>query len=136
VEHRVSGYLWIEPESSLRSVLYSLKDLDKRFDSLPNQPLAYRQSYLVVEYIAREYGEEALTQVITDIGRSIPFSSAVQRATGRKMEPLYAEWLDWVHRNLEELESSSGSPLRRQERVHEGSKFAGCEVREEGLGCG
>lgn len=40
IEYQVSGYLWIEQDSTLRQKLYSLDELEKRFDRLSNQPLA------------------------------------------------------------------------------------------------
>lgn len=104
VEHRVTGFLWIESSSSLDQELYSMADLRDRFDGLENQPLAYRQSYLLVEYMVETYGEERLEQLISTLGEGVPFDRAVDQTYGKSMEQIYKDWKTWVADNLDRLE--------------------------------
>lgn len=104
VERKVTGFLWIEASSSLDQELYSLGDLRDRFDTLKNQPLAYRQSYLLVEYMVEEYGEEQLTRLIHLLAEGTLFDQAVERAYGTSMEQIYTGWKSWVAENQERLE--------------------------------
>ncbi|MFZ5823746.1 MAG: peptidase MA family metallohydrolase [Bacillota bacterium] len=104
VERKVTGFLWIEPSSTLNQSLYTLEDLRNRFDQLQNQPLAYRQSYLLVEYMVETYGEEPLTRLIQSLGKGVPFDRAVQETYGRTVNEIYSSWLDWVEANFDRLE--------------------------------
>lgn len=105
VEYRISGYLWLERESSLRQPLYTLTDLERRFDSLSNQPLAYRQSYLIVKLMHDRRGNEGLSQLMRLLADGTEFKDAIKRVYGRTMEQLFDEWLGWVQTNIEELEA-------------------------------
>jgi hypothetical protein len=106
VEYRITGYLWIESDSSLDQELYTLDDLENRFDSLQNQPLAYRESFLLVDYIAKQYGEEALTDLVNQLGAGTKFGTAVQQAVGESMPALYSDWTEWVQHHLKELDAA------------------------------
>lgn len=107
VEHRVTGYLWIEPMSTLRQPLYSLADLDQRFDRLENQPLAYRQSFLLVDYVATTYGDEGLSELIGQLSDGRSFAKAVERVLGISTEQLYARCSLWIDDHLEELDAAN-----------------------------
>lgn len=104
VEERVSGFLWIEPESSLHQGLYSLEDLQNRFDHLENEPLAYRQSYLLVEYLVSEYGEEQLVSLLQQLADGVNFDEALKRVVGITPDQLEADWLGWVADRLPQSE--------------------------------
>lgn len=105
VEYKVTGYLWIESRSTLKQELYSLDDLQNRFDHLRNQPLAYRQSFLMVDYMARRYGEDGLKHLVALLGQGVDFPVAVQKAFGVSIAELHTDWLVWVKDNLDQLES-------------------------------
>ncbi|WP_374712008.1 peptidase MA family metallohydrolase [Symbiobacterium terraclitae] len=98
VEEQATGYLWLEPGASLDQALYTLEDLAARFDALPNQALAYRQSYLLVSYIAERWGEGALAGLIARLGEGVPFERAVQLSLDRGMPEVYRDWLASVPR--------------------------------------
>jgi len=105
VERKATGYLWIEKSSTLKQELYSLADLRDRFDSLSNQPLAYRQSYLLVQYMAESGGEESLSSLIEQLSAGVQFEHAVEAVYGRSPDQLHAEWLTWAEENLDRLEA-------------------------------
>lgn len=107
VEYQLTGYLWIEADSSLDQNLYSLEELEQQFDQLDNQPLAYRQSFLMVDYFARNFGDHALSDLIQHLGRGKRFRPAVEEVTGDTMDQIYMDWLDWVDEHLEDLEAAS-----------------------------
>lgn len=105
VEYQVSGYLWLEASSSLKQPLYSKDDLDRRFDRLQNQPLAYRQSYLLVEYIARKFGQRALDEVVALLAKGVPFNNAMALSTGLSLDALFARFEVWVREHRTSLDS-------------------------------
>lgn len=104
VEYQISGYLWIEPESSLRQPLFTFTELDKQFDKLSNQPLAYRQVYLLVDYMAKQQGEDGLERLVQSLGRGVAFNTAVESIYGSSASDLFYGWEQWVQANLDQLE--------------------------------
>lgn len=107
VEYKITGYLWLESESTLRQHLYTLDDLESNFDDLRNQPLAYRQSYLLVDFIAKRYGEQALSDLVSRLGTGTSFKRAVEEVTGRSLGGVYDQWHTWVLENLDALDEAS-----------------------------
>jgi len=104
VEYQISGYLWLESQSSLRQPLYTLSELDKSFNQLANQPLAYRQSYLLIDYMQRAHGEMALASLIERLGQGAGFRQAVLAAYGLSMEEIFLAGQDWIFENVDDLD--------------------------------
>lgn len=107
VEYNQTGYLWIEPQSSLRQELYSYDDLQRRFDQLTNQPLAYRESYLLVAYLVEQFGRDHLQNLVDRLAQGESFDEAIHAETGRRPAAFYEEWCQWVQVNLDMLEAAS-----------------------------
>lgn len=107
IEYQVTGYRWLEPQSTLRQPLYGYDDLYRRFDRLSNPALAYRQSYLMVDFLVEEFGAESLTRLVGHLGRGMDFARALQTETGLEPEAFYEEWWHWVQRHLDRLEAAS-----------------------------
>jgi hypothetical protein len=103
VEHRVTGYLWIEDSSKLDQKLYTMDDLNSRFDSLPNQALAYRESYLIVDYIAQTQGDQGIADLVQKLQAGHSFTSSLQQVTGHSESALYDQWFQWVQQHLSAL---------------------------------
>lgn len=112
VEERTTGYVWPEAAAaSLEPPLYTLAELTRRFDDLPDRPRAYRQSHLLVAHLAEVYGRSGLTGLIALLGEGMPFDRAVEAALGRSMELIYADWLDQA-----DGRSAQGRNVRLSER--------------------
>ncbi len=77
-EYKLTGFEFNDSYGSLRQTLYSMKDLTIDFDDLPNQSLAYRQSFAAVRYIVHHSGEKALFDLIKELGRGSDFNKAMQ----------------------------------------------------------
>lgn len=107
IEYQITGFLWLEEESTLRQRLYTLRELESGFDRLPNQALAYRQSYLLVDYMAETYGEEMLTQLIERLAAGDEFATAIHKVTGASLQSIRDDWAQWVESNLDELDLDS-----------------------------
>lgn len=104
VEYRITGYLWLESNSSLDQDLYTYKDLDQSYDRLSNQPLAYRESYLMIDYLNTTYGSAHMSQLIETLGSGVPFNVAVERTYGKPVDQLFSDCLRWVHTHADELD--------------------------------
>ncbi|HZK25538.1 MAG TPA: hypothetical protein VFC74_09180 [Oscillospiraceae bacterium] len=95
VEFQVLGYEWLEAGSSLANPLYSLQELTRQFDHLPNQALAYRQSLSMVSFLAAR-GDTGLNRLITLLGQGKHFDAAVAQVYGLRPEALMTAWQHWI----------------------------------------
>jgi hypothetical protein len=103
VEYKSTGYLWLESRSDLTQHLYTLTDLEERFEGLSNQPLAYRQSYLIIDYLVKMHGERRLAELVGRLSRGVAFRSAVEQTYGASMPEIFSAWHHWVERSMQEL---------------------------------
>jgi hypothetical protein len=62
---------------------------------------------MLVDFIAQQYGEETLGDLIHRLGTGTPFKRAVQEATGDTVDGLYDQWHAWVLDNLDTLDEAS-----------------------------
>ncbi len=95
-EYRLTGFVWVEPESNLKQPLYTLEELEEQFVRLPNQSLAYRQAFTLVCFLAESYGDEALRQLVARLGEGKPMPEALQLVTGIDYGDLELRWLEWL----------------------------------------
>ncbi|EEG76949.1 peptidase MA family metallohydrolase [Dethiobacter alkaliphilus] len=95
VEYQVLGYEWLEAGSSLANTLYSLDELDKGFDELPNQALAYRQGLSMVTYMEHLKGVDGLNRFIDVLGEQTPFYQALKQVYGLDREEFINGWQKW-----------------------------------------
>ncbi|HLO02779.1 MAG TPA: hypothetical protein VK191_06715 [Symbiobacteriaceae bacterium] len=99
VEERVTGYVWLEPTSRISQDLYEYEELNLTFQTLSNQPLAYRQSYLFLRWLAERNGEQAVEQMIQGLAHGDSFPEAFASTYGRPPERLFSEWQEWALAN-------------------------------------
>ncbi len=100
-EYRLTGFRFNDPEGDLRQDLYPLEKMDKDFDSLSNQSLAYRQSLYAVEYIIEVYGKEKLHRIINDLYRGRSFTGSLEKNLGLGLNEFERDWHYWLSQNLE-----------------------------------
>lgn len=96
VEYRVNHYEWITAGNRLDSNMYTMEQLDKQFDDLPNQALAYRESLAAVRYIAEVYGEDKLLEVITDLKSGDSLEKAINKSIGLDYADFEHAWQQWA----------------------------------------
>lgn len=106
LEYHRTGYRWLEHESTLRQRLYRLSELDQRFDRLPNQALAYRQSHLLVDHLVDRCGEAGLRRLLARLSARQAFPRALEGACGFGPEPLERSWRQWVQAHLDDLDAA------------------------------
>lgn len=68
VEKQITGYELPGPDPGEISAWYSLEELDKTFDHLPDQTLAYRQSMVMVGRLLDKIGWEGIRQLLELLG--------------------------------------------------------------------
>jgi hypothetical protein len=104
VEERVTGYLWLEPNPRLSQNLYTYSQLNSSFQDLPNQPLAYRQSYLFLHWLGEQNGQSAVEGLIRRLAKGEAFALAFASNYGALPEQLFGEWQDWAVAHAAELD--------------------------------
>ena len=82
-------------EKGLEQVFYSLQRMDRGFDDLPDQALAYRESLSAVEYINTVYGREALKEIITGLGEGRKMSQCIENVLGVDSTTFEQNWRIW-----------------------------------------
>ncbi|MDU4961016.1 MAG: peptidase MA family metallohydrolase [Sporomusaceae bacterium] len=95
-EYRINGYEWLTRTNSLSGQLYSIDDLDRRFDELPNQSLAYRQSFAAVRYIAEVHGEDALRSITGQLRDGRSFKQAITVVLAMSYADYDQSWRQWA----------------------------------------
>ncbi|EGK10353.1 hypothetical protein HMPREF9374_2474 [Desmospora sp. 8437] len=93
VEYRELGYQWVVPANDLsRHPLYEYRELADRFQQLPNQALAYRQSFLWLRWMVEAHGDSSLDRLHHRLSRGIPFDSAWKQVFGSSPGESFEEW--------------------------------------------
>lgn len=96
-EYKMTGFVlsWQEADWEQQE-LYLFSDMDRNFDALPNQTLAYRQSLAAVEYIVEVYGEVGLNNIIGSLAQGYNFNQALERSLGLDLENFELKWRQWL----------------------------------------
>lgn len=99
-EHKLTGFVFDDPDGSLDQPLYPLKDMDQGFDDLPNQALAYRESYATVCYLVDHYGTDKLNQILSNLAHGDDMDQAFKQAIGVNLTQFEQNWLAWLKQNM------------------------------------
>jgi len=91
-EYRLTGFRFDLPQGTLKQPLYPLADMDREFDRLPNQALAYRESLSAVEYMYRVYGTQRVHKILQQLGEGRSINEALYNVTGLRLEQFEQRW--------------------------------------------
>lgn len=69
-----------------RNNWYDLRDMDRDFDSLPSQSLAYSQSLVMVQWLVDEYGYADLNAILNQLGNGKTLNQAFQIVIGKTLD--------------------------------------------------
>lgn len=97
VEYRITGFEWRTPANALSGTLYTQAELDANFDDLPNQSLAYRQSFAAVRYIAEAHGDAALQQIIAKLRSGVKLEAAIKAVLNMNYREYETAWRSWAN---------------------------------------
>lgn len=96
VERAVTGYVFPPAAAEAEGKWFPLADLDRDFDNLGDQALAYRQSLLLLDYLCQEYGAAAPEALLEALGRGRTLNQAVRDVTGKTVAALEAGFRTWA----------------------------------------
>jgi hypothetical protein len=93
IEQRLTGFVFEPPDSFTGWYPFSALE---RFDSLPDQQLAYYQSLLMVRYLYQQGGETMMSEILSDLAGGFSFTQVVNRNLGFNRCEFEANWRQWV----------------------------------------
>lgn len=95
VEREVTGFVLPE-ETILGNYWYSLESMDDKFDLLPNQNLAYRQSLLVIDYLVEQKGFDVVLELLDLLAQGKNISDALEGTVGQNLQSFEASFRQWA----------------------------------------
>lgn len=91
MERRLTGFKFDPPAGFLNYYPFSaLND----FDSLPDQHLAYHQSYLMVRYLLQHGDDAKVKKLLAELGRGRSFASALEQTMGYGVSEFESRFLN------------------------------------------
>ncbi|KNZ69243.1 hypothetical protein Tfer_2189 [Thermincola ferriacetica] len=79
--------------------LYPLNVMDRQFDALADQSLAYRQSYEAVRYIVEKHGESKLWEILVRLSMGETINQSFEHALDMNLDEFQSEFADWLKSN-------------------------------------
>ncbi|WP_051273398.1 peptidase MA family metallohydrolase [Desulfotruncus alcoholivorax] len=95
-EYKITGFIFDDQAGISEQELYPLKKMDRNFDSLPDQSLAYRQSLNAIQFIVAVYGENGLHKIINSLAQGNSFNGSLKQALGLDLGQFEKEWHYWL----------------------------------------
>jgi hypothetical protein len=101
-EWRITGFVWIEDGGRrLLDSRYGLDALTGRFDSLPDQALAYRESLLLTAFLDELAAESGgVRGIMASLAARPDFWGAIEDRTGLKRKAIEAAFAAWLPANI------------------------------------
>jgi glutathione S-transferase len=95
-ERELTGFQFASPEGDLHQELYPLKKMDRQFDNLPNQALAYSQSLAIADYLYQEHGHLQVEQLLAELGKGASMNQAFLNIIGLDLHGFEQEFHRWL----------------------------------------
>lgn len=91
-DYKLTGFMIPKPVSAAGGGFYSFAELETNFDHLPDQVLAYWQSWSLIDFIVQTHGEDALHALIAELGRGKSLSAAMESVLHTDLEQYTINW--------------------------------------------
>ena len=96
-EYKLTGFQFGGGDYSFdKKTMYDLGKMDKDFDNLPDQRLAYRQCFSAIQYLEKEYGPDSVHQILNVLAGGGSISKAMDKVLGVNLEEFQSDWESWV----------------------------------------
>lgn len=102
-ENKLTGFKLTDMEGNLNQPLYNLKEMGRSFDNLPNQSLAYRQSFAAIVFIIDNYGRTSLDEILGYLAQGKTLNQTLNLALGVNYEKFNDKYKQWVKENMNKL---------------------------------
>ncbi|MBS4025569.1 MAG: hypothetical protein KGZ96_07835 [Clostridia bacterium] len=95
-EREITGFQFDSPEGDLHQELYPLIKMDRQFDNLPNQALAYSQSLAIADFLYQEYSHLQVEQLLVELGKGLSMSQALFNSIGLDLNGFEQQFHRWL----------------------------------------
>lgn len=96
-EYKLTGFQFGGGNYSFDKKLpYDFRKMDKGFDNLPDQTLAYRQCFSAIQYMEQEYGPDSVHQILNVLAGGGSISKAIDEVLRVNLEEFQSDWENWV----------------------------------------
>lgn len=95
-EARLTGYQLDHPVITDAEQMYPLHSMERDFDNLKNQNMAYYESLLVVNYLVERYGETGISELLSQLGHGLTMDQSFQRAFGISLDQFETDFKTWA----------------------------------------
>jgi len=96
IEAKVTGYRMDYRSIRDYDKIYPLSRMDRDFDSLNDQNMAYLQSFQAVNYLVELYGEDSLRDILGQLGRGQSMEASFKDVLGISLEQFEKDFGEWV----------------------------------------
>jgi len=98
-EAKLTGFQMAYREIGHPDELYPFALMDREFDNLGDESLAYFQSFQAVNYLAERYGEERIREILQSLGKGYGMEKSFRGVLGISMDQFEKDFKMWLLRN-------------------------------------
>lgn len=95
-EYHLTGFEIDKGSRPAADRLYPFADMDRTFDDLPDQNLAYHQSFEAVNYLVEEYGKDKLDDILDALGEGKTLNESFRIVLGADLQQFETGFNKWV----------------------------------------
>jgi hypothetical protein len=95
IEWQITGFKFTAEPSKFGGHWYPLASMDKNFDDLPDQSLAYAQSLAAIQYLATQSGPETLPALIEQLKAGFSLEQSMEKVLGKDFKAFETEVKNW-----------------------------------------
>ncbi|NPV26752.1 MAG: hypothetical protein HPY81_04660 [Firmicutes bacterium] len=99
-ERQLTGFAFDPPSQLDPSQLYTLNQLDRTFDVMPDQTLAYWESLAAVDFIVSTYGKDKLMVILDQLGQGRSINTVMKQVLGCNLTGFESQFRVWLKHNL------------------------------------
>ncbi|MDT3700916.1 MAG: peptidase MA family metallohydrolase [Thermincola sp.] len=98
-EGKLTGYEMDRPVITAADQMYPLDRMDREFDNLPNQNMAYYESLQAVNYLVHHYGEKAIYDLLAQLGSGLTMDESFKNVFGISLVQFETNFKEWTVEN-------------------------------------
>jgi hypothetical protein len=95
-EGRLTGYHMDHPKITAVDQMYPLNEMDRDFDNLENQNMAYYESLQAVKYMVQQYGETAIGELLNQLGYGLTMDESFREVFGISLDQFETDFKVWT----------------------------------------
>ncbi len=95
-ESMLTGFQVEYREISGQDDIYPFDLMDREFDNLNDQGMAYFESFKAIQYLVDNYGEDSIKTILNDLGKGLTMEESFRRNTGVSLDQFENDFRRWI----------------------------------------